>query len=84
MDCRALPRLAFGLLDKDCLEDDMKTANVVGAAISSDPLRSVTLAEREPAQHPKTQISLAYSMPQSDQILPMNWRRLGVLRRVCD
>lgn len=84
MDCHGQPpRVAFGHLDQDgCVEEDGLTVDVVVAAISGDQLCSVMLAEREPVQHLKTQISLACGVPESDQVLLLNGRRLGAKRRL--
>ena len=74
MDCCDLPpRLAFGHLDSDgCLED----------GLMFDILLAVIPGDREPVQHPKTLISWARSVPESDQVLPLNGRQLGVRRRL--
>jgi hypothetical protein len=61
MDCHGEPpRVAFGHLDQDgCLEEDGFTVDVLVAVTPDVQLCSVTFAEREPVQHPKTQIWLA-------------------------
>ena len=51
--------------------------DVVLAVMSGD-----MLAEREPLQHTETQISLACSVPENDQVLLLNGRRLGAWRRL--
>jgi hypothetical protein len=63
MDCRDQPRLAFGHLDQD-LEEDGLMFDVVLSVIPGDQLCGQKLTEREPAQHPKTQTSLACSTPE--------------------
>ena len=62
MDCHDLPRLAFGHLDQD-LEDEI-LFDMLLAVIPGDQLCSKKLTEQEPAQHPKTQTSLACSLPE--------------------
>ena len=75
MDCHDLPpRLAFGHLDQDgFLKEDMLTVDLVEAA---------TPGEQEPAQHTKSQTALACSVPESDQVLPVNRRHVGSRRRL--
>ena len=45
-----------------------------------DILLAVIPGDREPVQHPKTLISLARNVPESDQVL-LNRRQLGDRRR---
>ena len=78
MDCCDLPpRLAFGHLDSDgCLEDGL-LFDILLAVIPGD-----TLAEREPLQHTKKQITLVCSVPETDKVLLLNRRHLGARRRL--
>ena len=85
MDCHGhLPRLEFGHLDQDGLpEEDGLTVNVAVAAISGDQLCSLTLAEKDPVQSLKTQITAALGIQESDQTLLLpNGQRLGARRRI--
>ena len=64
MDCHDLPRLAFGHLDQDGGLEDEILFDMLLAVIPGDQLCSKKLTEQEPAQHPKTQASLACSLPE--------------------